>query len=90
MVVELLEKARRGVMRMHVGRPCRYCKSPAWRNPCWWYLDHPDDRRTGIDTPCACDDSTAEDMARDRRHGIIGWIMVVTMIAGAAALAWLI
>jgi hypothetical protein len=38
------------------GRPCGYCKSPAWRNPCWYYLDNLEAARCGLDAPCICED----------------------------------
>jgi hypothetical protein len=47
-------------------RACRYCKSPAWRNPCWWLLDRPEYARTGADLPCACDDWVREQEQRSR------------------------
>jgi hypothetical protein len=72
------------------GRACRYCKSPAWRSPCWWYLDHPDFLRMGADTPCACDDAAAEWDARQRHNMLIGLAMTVAIAAIALALAWLI
>jgi len=54
-------------MKKHRGRACPYCKSPAWRNPCWWRLDHPWVIRMGADAPCECVKSDTERLHRARQ-----------------------
>jgi hypothetical protein len=66
-------------------RPCRYCKSPSWKNPCWYYLNLESElRRAGHedvshiyhwDPPCDCDDYDEWLQSRDRWFGF--WMLAV-------------
>jgi hypothetical protein len=42
---------------MKIPARCRYCKSPARGNPCWFALDYP---LSGGDPPCVDDDYREE------------------------------
>jgi hypothetical protein len=71
-------------------RSCRHCKSPARGNPCWYFLDHPEQVEPGADPPCI-DDSYSEEYEdrmdgrrkRRRRAWSIFFVLVILASAGA-------
>lgn len=76
-------------------RACRYCKSPARGNPCWWFVDHPDHRAGGGDPPCACDcdyddrDSEAIEAREWRRRKRLFFFLVLLPVSiGIAFIIW--
>lgn len=69
-----------------MGRACRYCKSPAVQNPCWYYLDNPSAARCGWDQPCYGDDYSCRVAARDRRAVRRFLIAAGIILAALAAL----
>lgn len=75
-------------------KACRYCKSPARGNPCWYFLDRPEQATSGADPPCAFDaedeaDAYAYQERRGRRRKLSRrrWTIffVVVILASAAA-----
>lgn len=72
-----------------MGRPCPHCKSPAWRNPCWFFLINPEAACSGGDPPCVCDEFAVESIARDRISAglfyVLATAVMVSVVAGGAA-----
>jgi hypothetical protein len=66
---------------------CRYCKSPARGNPCWYFLDRPEHAAGGGDPPCIVheDDDEAPPLPR---FGLrwSRWLFIFILAAVVAAI----
>lgn len=73
---------------MRLGRACPHCGSPAWRNPCWWDIYHPERIGQGCDLPCQEDDwvdefSEREQIRRHKRNNILLMLSFISTGIGA-------
>lgn len=67
-----------------IGKACRHCKSPARLNPCWWFLDHPEQHPSGGDPPCIGDqyddDQSALAAMRKRRFFCMSLFIIALLL----------